>query len=147
MRQAILVEPKHIEFKEVAEPKAAEQSRPCQMQSPVVDAVAESMGDQVKVCKVNVDEQQYVRVFKKNEVISTDLNTDVGSIKAKLLALHRGADAGQLESPAGPEAVPSCLFHDFFLSSLKTAAARRGARQPAPRFCSSSPSRRTAWSR
>lgn len=60
---------------------------------------------------------------------------------------HRGADAGQLESPAGPEAVPSCLFHDFFLSSLKTAAARRGARQPAPRFCSSSPSRRTAWSR
>ena len=30
---------------------------PCQMQSPVVDAVAESMGDQVKVCKVNVDEQ------------------------------------------------------------------------------------------
>ena len=30
---------------------------PCQMQSPVVDAVAESLGDQVKVCKVNVDEQ------------------------------------------------------------------------------------------
>lgn len=28
---------------------------PCQMQSPVVDAVAESMGDQVKVCKVNVE--------------------------------------------------------------------------------------------
>ena len=26
---------------------------PCQMQSPVVDAVAESMGDQVKVCKLN----------------------------------------------------------------------------------------------
>ena len=38
----------------------------------------------------DVDKQQYVRVFKKNEVISTDLNTDVGSIKAKLLARGDG---------------------------------------------------------
>ena len=30
---------------------------PCQMQSPIVDAVAEEMGDKVKICKVNVDEQ------------------------------------------------------------------------------------------
>lgn len=30
---------------------------PCKMQSPIVDAVAEELGDSVKVCKVNVDEQ------------------------------------------------------------------------------------------
>ena len=30
---------------------------PCQLQSPVVDEIAKEMGDQVKVCKVNVDEQ------------------------------------------------------------------------------------------
>ena len=32
----------------------------CQMRSPVVDAVAESMGEQVKVCKVHVGEQSQV---------------------------------------------------------------------------------------
>ena len=30
---------------------------PCQLQSPVVDEIAKEMGDQGKVCKVNVDEQ------------------------------------------------------------------------------------------
>lgn len=30
---------------------------PCQMQAPIVDAVADEMGEKVKVCKVNVDEQ------------------------------------------------------------------------------------------
>ena len=30
---------------------------PCQLQSPVVVEIAKEMGDQVKVCKVNVDEQ------------------------------------------------------------------------------------------
>ena len=30
---------------------------PCQMQSPIIDKVAQELGDKVKVCKVNVDEQ------------------------------------------------------------------------------------------
>lgn len=30
---------------------------PCRMQSPIVDEVARELGDKVKVCKVNVDEQ------------------------------------------------------------------------------------------
>lgn len=30
---------------------------PCQMQAPIVDEIAETMGDQYKVCKVNVDDQ------------------------------------------------------------------------------------------
>ena len=41
---------------------------PCQMQSPVVDAVAESMGDQVKVCKVNVDENH--ELAEKYEIMT-----------------------------------------------------------------------------
>ena len=50
----------------------------------------------------DVDKQQYVRVFKKNEVISTDLNTDVGSIKAKLLA--RGDGYGTYQDLGSEEA-------------------------------------------
>ena len=29
---------------------------PCRMMSPVIDKIAEEMGDKLKVCKVNVDE-------------------------------------------------------------------------------------------
>ena len=31
---------------------------PCRMMSPVVDNIAETMGDKLKVCKVNIDENQ-----------------------------------------------------------------------------------------
>lgn len=30
---------------------------PCKMQAPIIEAVAEELGDLVKVCKVNVDEE------------------------------------------------------------------------------------------
>ncbi len=30
---------------------------PCKMQAPILDAFAEKMGDQIKVCRVNVDEE------------------------------------------------------------------------------------------
>ena len=30
---------------------------PCRMMSPVIDKIAEEMGDKLKVCKVNVDEE------------------------------------------------------------------------------------------
>ena len=58
---------------------------PCQMQSPIIDKVAQELGDKVKVCKVNVDEQpnlanRYgiasiptVMLFKNGEVINTSL--------------------------------------------------------------------------
>lgn len=35
---------------------------PCRMMAPVVDAIAEEMGDTVKVCKINIDEEQTLAV-------------------------------------------------------------------------------------
>lgn len=35
---------------------------PCKMMSPVVDKIAEEMNDNVKVCKVNIDEEQNLAV-------------------------------------------------------------------------------------
>ena len=32
---------------------------PCKMMSPVIDKIAEEMGDTVKVCKINIDEEAY----------------------------------------------------------------------------------------
>ena len=59
----------------------------------------------------DVDKQQYVRVFKKNEEISTDLNTDVGSIKAKLLARGDGYGTYQdLESEEAYDRISGCTM-------------------------------------
>lgn len=41
---------------------------PCKMMSPVVDEIAEEMGDAVKVCKINIDEEQNLAV--KYDVMS-----------------------------------------------------------------------------
>ena len=35
---------------------------PCRMMSPVVDEIAEEMKDEVKVCKINIDEEQNLAV-------------------------------------------------------------------------------------
>ena len=35
---------------------------PCKMMSPVIDAIAEEMKDEIKVCKINIDEQQNLAV-------------------------------------------------------------------------------------
>lgn len=35
---------------------------PCKMMSPVIDAIAEEMGEKVKVCKINIDEEQNLAV-------------------------------------------------------------------------------------
>lgn len=41
---------------------------PCRMMSPVVDEIAEEMKDEVKVCKINIDEEQNLAV--KYDVMS-----------------------------------------------------------------------------
>ena len=35
---------------------------PCKMMSPVIDSLAEEMGEKVKVCKINIDEEQNLAV-------------------------------------------------------------------------------------
>ena len=35
---------------------------PCRMQSPILDEAAQELGDQVKVCKLNVDEEPTIAV-------------------------------------------------------------------------------------
>lgn len=35
---------------------------PCRMMSPVIDSIAEEMGEEVKVCKINIDEEQNLAV-------------------------------------------------------------------------------------
>ena len=35
---------------------------PCRMMSPVIDEIAEEMGDSIKVCKINIDEEQNLAV-------------------------------------------------------------------------------------
>jgi thioredoxin 1 len=59
----------------------AEWCQPCRMLGPVIEEIAEDMGDKVKVCKLNVDEHpqtagQYqvtgiptVMVFKNGELV------------------------------------------------------------------------------
>lgn len=41
---------------------------PCGMMSPVIDKIAEEMGDKVKVCKVNVDENH--ELAEKYEIMT-----------------------------------------------------------------------------
>ena len=41
---------------------------PCRMMSPVIDSIAEEMKDTVKVCKINIDEEQNLAV--KYDVMS-----------------------------------------------------------------------------
>ena len=41
---------------------------PCRMMSPLIDQIAEEMGDKVKVCKVNVDENH--ELAEKYEIMT-----------------------------------------------------------------------------
>ena len=41
---------------------------PCRMMSPVIDQIAEEMGDKLKVCKVNVDENH--ELAEKYEIMT-----------------------------------------------------------------------------
>ncbi|MCM1106327.1 MAG: thioredoxin [Blautia sp.] len=62
--------------------------RPCQMQSPVVDAVAEEMGDKVKVCKVNVDEQPKLAMNYQIASIPTLVYMKHGQFKSRMVGLQ-----------------------------------------------------------
>lgn len=46
----------------------AEWCGPCKMMSPVINKIAEEIGEQVKICKINVDEAQ--DIASKYEIMS-----------------------------------------------------------------------------
>lgn len=61
---------------------------PCQMQSPIVDEVAQEMGDKVKVCKVNVDEQSSLALNYQITSIPTLVFMKFGLFQQKMIGLQ-----------------------------------------------------------
>lgn len=61
---------------------------PCKMQSPIVDAVAEEMGDRIKVCKVNVDEQPSLALNYQIVSIPTLVFMKYGIFQEKMIGLQ-----------------------------------------------------------
>ncbi|MCI7321896.1 MAG: thioredoxin [Lachnospiraceae bacterium] len=61
---------------------------PCKMQSPIVDAVAEEMGDQVKVCKVNVDQEASLALNYQIVSIPTLIFMKYGIFQEKMVGLQ-----------------------------------------------------------
>lgn len=55
---------------------------PCRMMSPVIDKIAEEMGDKLKVCKVNVDENH--ELAEKYEIMTIPA----------FIVIKNGAEAG-----------------------------------------------------
>ena len=58
-------------------------SGPCRMMSPVIDKIAEEMGDKLKVCKVNVDENH--ELAEKYEIMTIPA----------FIVIKNGAEAGR----------------------------------------------------
>lgn len=61
---------------------------PCRMQSPIVDAVAEEMGEKVKVCKANVDEQPELAMNYQIASIPTLVFMKYGEFKSRMVGLQ-----------------------------------------------------------
>lgn len=61
---------------------------PCRMQSPVVDAVAEELGDAVRVCKVNVDEQPELAMNYQIASIPTLVFMKYGQFQKRMVGLQ-----------------------------------------------------------
>ena len=61
---------------------------PCQLQSPVVDEIAKEMGDQVKVCKVNVDEQASLALNYQITSIPTLVFMKYGLFQQRMIGLQ-----------------------------------------------------------
>lgn len=58
---------------------------PCQMQSPIVDEIAETMGDKYKVCKANVDDQPALAMEYRIGSIPTLVFVSHGICQARLV--------------------------------------------------------------
>ena len=61
---------------------------PCQMQSPIIDKVAPELGDKVKVCKVNVDEQPSIAMEYRIASIPTLVFMKYGMFQERMIGLQ-----------------------------------------------------------
>lgn len=61
---------------------------PCKMQSPVIDEVAEEMGDKVKVCKANVDEQPSLAMNYQIASIPTLVYMKYGAFQNRMVGMQ-----------------------------------------------------------
>lgn len=65
---------------------------PCRMMSPVVDNIAETMSEQVKVCKVNIDENQELAEKYQVMTIPTFLIIKNGKESARTIGVQPKED-------------------------------------------------------
>ena len=61
---------------------------PCKMQSPVLDKGAAEMGDKIKVCKVNVDEQPGIAMEYRIASIPTLVFMKYGMFQERMIGLQ-----------------------------------------------------------
>ena len=61
---------------------------PCQMQSPIIDKVAQELGEKVKVCKVNVDEQPAIAMEERIASIPTLVFMKYGMFQERMIGLQ-----------------------------------------------------------
>ena len=61
---------------------------PCKMMSPVIDEIAKKVGENVKVCKLNVDEAQDIAIEYDVMSIPTLIIFKDGSVVNKLIGLQ-----------------------------------------------------------
>ena len=62
---------------------------PCMMQGPVIDEIAEWMGDKVKVCKVKVDEQAALALEYRIASIPTLVFMKYGIFQERMIGLQQ----------------------------------------------------------
>ena len=58
------------------------------MQSPIIDKVAQELGDKVKVCKVNVDEQPSIAMEYRIASIPTLVFMKYGMFQERMIGLQ-----------------------------------------------------------
>lgn len=61
---------------------------PCQMQTPIVEEIAQELGEKVKVCKVNVDEQPALALNYQITSIPTLVFMKYGLFQKKMIGLQ-----------------------------------------------------------
>ncbi len=73
---------------------------PCKMQSPILDAFAEEMGDAVKVGKVNVDEESELALNYQIMSIPTLILMNKGVFVKRVSGVQQAEDLKRLASEA-----------------------------------------------